>query len=340
MQGLHNDYALRLEGNEIKRYLRGVVLDDGDFVSVVLSEYSRNIELPEEQKIALLNVVKKINPVLIELELDYPDQIFSGDIDGLQNYLFKTASTSILKISDLFKFSDKAEREGKAQKIFDQGGVEFVASTPDQNTGKTIWEFSVKSTSGNTYPLYGETSMENPSEWIEWSDIACSCEWGRWNYDRAPDYRHLEREMCSHAIACSKWLSQNGQREQDRASREQETGMEELQFQQPTTGPRSPRPQEQFLQDKAQEKGIPQTQVKEDLQQQGLIKEPVDLNQPNRPDLQPELMENEVKEPEPPPEPIMPQPTYEEQILRPRTTLEDSPEEDDEEDDEEDKQRN
>lgn len=172
------------------------------------------------------------------------------------------------KLGGLFlKVAESNQVEQKAQKIFDNGGVEFVAANPDTERGRTLWEFDVHSTSGETYQVYGDSMIDNPSQWIDWRDVACGCPWGKWNYDRAPEYKHLESLQCSHSMASEKWLMENGERENQRAIREQETGQQEIPFGEETTGPRKPRPGEQYRQQMGPPPVAPPVQQGQPMQQ-------------------------------------------------------------------------
>ncbi len=204
------------------------------------------------------------------------------------------------------KVTERSDVERKADKIYNSGGVEFVVATPDEERQRTLWEFNVTSTTGQTYPLYGDTTMENPTRWIDWFDVACSCDWGRWNYDRAPEYRHLERFPCSHSMATEKWLSQNGMREQERARRENQT-------QRPAPAS-APTPVAQPAPSAIRQPiGLPSAQ-------QGTNDAPA-----TPPPAAPAARQAPSPEPAPPPpEPTVVRPVFRDQVLRPRTPLRES----------------
>lgn len=172
------------------------------------------------------------------------------------------------KLGGIFlKIAERNQVEQKAQKIFDNGGVEFVAANPDKERGRTLWEFDVHSTSGETYQVYGDSFIDQPQEWIDWRDVACGCPWGKWNYDRAPEYKHLESLQCSHSMASERWLAENGERENQKAIREQASGMQEIPFSEETVGPRKSRPGEQYLREMAPKRDQTQRDFRRDMQQ-------------------------------------------------------------------------
>lgn len=246
----------------------------------------------------------------IDPEYYYVDEDYSLEPDREipPHILAQIRGTTIAKFSIAWfqKFADREDVERKAQQIFDQGGVEFVTVTPDQDRGRSLWEFNVSSTSGKTYPLYGDTTIDDPTSWIDWFDVACSCDWGRWNYDRAPDYRHLERFPCSHAMATEKWLKRNGQKEQDRAIRELETGQNEIRFEpEPETG-RRPRPSDVY---REQMQVTPQQ-----VQDKGLLRPPPNTPQQTDAPPQPQIVQDQPEVVPPTPHtPAQPQPHPQEQ---------------------------
>ncbi len=235
----------------------------------------------------------------------YPDRdyVFEDNQDFWKNQKDSSICSDAFKISIIHfqKFAERSDVERKADKIYNSGGVEFVVATPDEERQRTLWEFNVTSTTGQTYPLYGDTTMENPTRWIDWFDVACSCDWGRWNYDRAPEYRHLERFPCSHSMATEKWLSQNGMREQERARRENQT-------QRPAPAPApAPTPVAQPAPSAIRQPiGLPPAQ-------QGTNDAPAAPAARQAPSPEPAP---------PPPEPTVVRPVFRDQVLRPRTPLE------------------
>lgn len=187
---------------------QGNISDDSDFCTGFYSD--SNFVIPM--------TVGDIEPMMYDLKSKIPEAdtvVFElGDEPLDLNNLDEEFKYGAIKEAE------NAEVENKARKIYDQGGVSLVSVTPDEDSGRTTWEFNVKSTSGNTYPLYGDSDINRPGEFIEWSDVACSCEWGRWNYDRDPEYAHLESLMCSHALAAQHWLADNGEKEQEQKLQE------------------------------------------------------------------------------------------------------------------------
>lgn len=129
--------------------------------------------------------------------------------------------------ASLMKDAESQQVERKAREIYEQGGVRLVSCQPDPESGRTSWEFEVRSVTGNTYTLYGDTDIEFPGGWIDAMDVACECPWGKWNYDRAPEYKHLEGLLCSHGLAAEMWLAENGEEEQAEALRALEGEPEE-----------------------------------------------------------------------------------------------------------------
>lgn len=94
--------------------------------------------------------------------------------------------------------ADYAAVQNKAKQIFQSGGVEVVLLSP------TYAEFSVTSSTGKTYmTLLGFTENlgiegDPKSKLKSWT---CECPFGKYNYDRSENYKHLEGRLCSHALA-------------------------------------------------------------------------------------------------------------------------------------------
>lgn len=181
----------------------------------------------------------------------------------------------------LLKIADRGSVEQKARSIYNSGGVNFISVTPNQDIGRATWEFDVTSTSGEIYPIYLDTTTDNPNDTIGWDDIICGCDWSKWNYDRAPEYMHLSDMYCSHAMAVDMWLQDKGQQEYDRAIREEESGQMEERIDD-ETGPRRTRPKERLIQDRAKEKGTTPAEERRQLERedQGNRRNLYDQNEP------------------------------------------------------------
>lgn len=288
-------------------------------------------------EISLINPKKDINQNQINGLLPLIDagvfsiRVYTPSVDeeeGEEIIDLVKPSNDKLSILHFQKFAERSDVERKADKIYNSGGIEFVSATPDEERQKMLWEFNVTSTTGERYPLYGDTTMDNPTSWIDWFDVACSCDWGRWNYDRAPEYRHLERFPCSHSMATEKWLSVNGAREQQRARDAQPaTPAAPASPASARSAPATPpTPSATPAQAPATPATPPAAAMPSARPQQGLA--PASQGADARPSAapakpaRPAATQNaEQAEPPPPPEPTVVRPVFREQVLRPRQPL-------------------
>ena len=102
------------------------------------------------------------------------------------------------------KFSDYRAVRDKAAEIYRNGGVDPIKISPDFS------EANVHSVSGQTY--YNILRFENSGGSAKITDWTCECPWGKWNYDRAPEYKYLEHRKCAHSLAHLYYLMAFAQR--------------------------------------------------------------------------------------------------------------------------------
>ena len=99
--------------------------------------------------------------------------------------------------------ADYSSVQAKAATIYRAGGVTAISLNPSYS------EFSVTSTTGSTYMvLLGFTEnlgiAGDPKDKLkEWT---CSCNWGKWNFDRSAPWAYLEGRLCSHSLAALYFL--------------------------------------------------------------------------------------------------------------------------------------
>lgn len=162
---------------------------------------------------------------------------------------------------------------------------------------------------------------------------AKNCDWSKWNYDRAPEYQHLSDLYCSHAQAVDYWLDENGQREFDRALREEESGQTELQYDSDTKGPRRKRPKDRYISDRAEDEGTTQREQRDQLDQRQDQRDqesrdlfrsdeteqpPLDEEMPEETSEEEVPEEEQVQEEEQPVQPAPPEKLYDDEVLKSR----------------------